>query len=82
MHLAAERGSVEDLDLDDVMLVGYGGIKCVESGGPEPGVGCAGRGVITAFNFLEEFFLEPACGHNREKKEEERKKGCSRPKPL
>jgi len=30
---------------------------------------------------LEEFFLEPACGHNREKKEEERKKGCSRPKP-
>ena len=34
--------------------VGYGGIKCVESGGPEPGVGCAGRGVITAINFLEE----------------------------
>lgn len=54
MHLAAEKGSVEDLDLDEVMLVGYGGIKCVESGGPEPGVGCAGRGVITAINFLEE----------------------------
>ncbi len=36
------------------MSVGYGGIKCVESGGPEPGVGCAGRGVITAINFLEE----------------------------
>lgn len=54
MHLAAERGSVEDLDLDEVMLVGYGNIKCVESGGPEPGVGCAGRGVITAINFLEE----------------------------
>jgi len=29
-------------------------VKCVESGGPEPGVGCAGRGVITAINFLEE----------------------------
>ena len=29
-------------------------MKCVESGGPEPGVGCAGRGVITAINFLEE----------------------------
>ena len=36
------------------MKVGYGNIKCVESGGPEPGVGCAGRGVITAINFLEE----------------------------
>ena len=54
MELAAEAGSVEDLELEDVMSVGYGGIKCVESGGPEPGVGCAGRGVITAINFLEE----------------------------
>jgi nitrogenase iron protein len=54
MGLAAEAGSVEDLELEDVMSVGYGGIKCVESGGPEPGVGCAGRGVITAINFLEE----------------------------
>ncbi len=54
MHLAAEAGSVEDLELEDVMSIGFGGIKCVESGGPEPGVGCAGRGVITAINFLEE----------------------------
>jgi nitrogenase iron protein NifH len=54
MHLAAEAGSVEDLELEDVLKVGYGGVKCVESGGPEPGVGCAGRGVITAINFLEE----------------------------
>jgi nitrogenase iron protein NifH len=54
MHLAAEAGTVEDLELEDVLSVGYGGIKCVESGGPEPGVGCAGRGVITAINFLEE----------------------------
>ena len=54
MQLAAEAGSVEDLELEDVLSVGYGGIKCVESGGPEPGVGCAGRGVITAINFLEE----------------------------
>lgn len=54
MQLAAEAGSVEDLELEDVMAVGYGGVKCVESGGPEPGVGCAGRGVITAINFLEE----------------------------
>jgi nitrogenase iron protein NifH len=54
MHLAAEAGSVEDLELEDVLRVGYADVKCVESGGPEPGVGCAGRGVITAINFLEE----------------------------
>jgi len=54
MHLAAEAGTVEDLELEDVMKKGYGDIRCVESGGPEPGVGCAGRGVITAINFLEE----------------------------
>ena len=54
MQMAADAGTVEDLELDDVLKVGYGGIRCVESGGPEPGVGCAGRGVITAINFLEE----------------------------
>ncbi len=54
LHLAAERGAVEDIELDDVLLTGYRGVKCVESGGPEPGVGCAGRGIITAINFLEE----------------------------
>lgn len=54
LHLAAERGAVEDLELDEVLLTGYKGVKCVESGGPEPGVGCAGRGIITAINFLEE----------------------------
>ncbi|HDY69476.1 MAG TPA: nitrogenase iron protein [Actinobacteria bacterium] len=54
MEMAAEAGSIEDLELEDVLKVGYGDVKCVESGGPEPGVGCAGRGVITAINFLEE----------------------------
>ncbi|MBF0460912.1 MAG: nitrogenase iron protein [Magnetococcales bacterium] len=54
MQLASEAGSVEDLELSDVLKTGYAGIRCVESGGPEPGVGCAGRGVITAINFLEE----------------------------
>jgi nitrogenase iron protein NifH len=53
MDLIRERGTVEDLDLSEVLKLGYGGVKCVESGGPEPGVGCAGRGVITAINFLE-----------------------------
>ncbi len=54
MEMAAEAGSVEDIELEDVLKTGYGDIRCVESGGPEPGVGCAGRGVITAINFLEE----------------------------
>ncbi|MGF1458109.1 MAG: nitrogenase iron protein [Leptolyngbyaceae cyanobacterium] len=54
LHLAAERGAVEDLELDEVLLKVYKDVKCVESGGPEPGVGCAGRGIITAINFLEE----------------------------
>ncbi len=54
MEMAAEAGTVEDLELEEVLKTGYGEIKCVESGGPEPGVGCAGRGVITAINFLEE----------------------------
>jgi nitrogenase iron protein NifH len=54
LSLAAQQGSVEDLELEDVMKIGYQNIKCVESGGPEPGVGCAGRGVITSINFLEE----------------------------
>jgi nitrogenase iron protein NifH len=54
MDLVRELGTVEDLELEQVMKVGYGDVKCVESGGPEPGVGCAGRGVITAINFLEE----------------------------
>ena len=54
MEMASLAGTVEDLELEDVLKVGYADIKCVESGGPEPGVGCAGRGVITAINFLEE----------------------------
>jgi len=53
MDLIRERGTVDDLELSEVLKEGYGGVKCVESGGPEPGVGCAGRGVITAINFLE-----------------------------
>ncbi len=54
LQMAADAGSVEDLELEDVLRVGQGGVACVESGGPEPGVGCAGRGVITSINFLEE----------------------------
>jgi len=43
----------ENVELDEILHDGFGGIKCVEAGGPEPGVGCAGRGVITAIKLLE-----------------------------
>lgn len=47
------RDEGEDIELEDILLDGYGDTKCVESGGPEPGVGCAGRGIITSINMLE-----------------------------
>lgn len=43
----------EDIELDDLVNTGFKGMKAVESGGPEPGVGCAGRGIVTAINMLE-----------------------------
>lgn len=48
------RSEGEDVELDDIVKEGYGGVRCVESGGPEPGVGCAGRGIITSINLLEQ----------------------------
>jgi nitrogenase iron protein NifH len=47
------RDEGDDIELDDILKPGYGGTMCVESGGPEPGVGCAGRGIITSINMLE-----------------------------
>ena len=47
-----EKGGA--VTLDDIVKEGYGGILCVEAGGPTPGIGCAGRGIITAFEKLEE----------------------------
>ena len=48
------RETGEDVKLENIMRTGFGGIKCVESGGPEPGVGCAGRGIITSIGLLEQ----------------------------
>ena len=50
---AGSRTRVRAADLEDVMKTGFGGIHCVESGGPEPRVGCAGRGGITSIGLLE-----------------------------
>lgn len=47
------RDEGEDVELSEVLLPGFKNTLCVESGGPEPGVGCAGRGIITSINLLE-----------------------------
>ena len=43
----------EERRLEDVVFEGSGGVRCIEAGGPEPGVGCAGRGILTMFDFLD-----------------------------
>jgi nitrogenase iron protein NifH len=47
------RETGENVELEKILKEGFQGIKCVESGGPEPGVGCAGRGIITSIGLLE-----------------------------
>ena len=42
-----------DVTEDDIVFEGYNGVKCVEVGGPEPGIGCAGRGIIVAIQTLK-----------------------------
>ena len=42
------------LQLEDMIRIGYNGVICVEAGGPTPGLGCAGRGIITALEKLKE----------------------------
>ena len=44
----------EDLLLEDIVFEGFSGVLCVEAGGPTPGIGCAGRGIISAFEKLSE----------------------------
>ncbi|MEG2000820.1 MAG: nitrogenase iron protein NifH [Evtepia sp.] len=46
------RGGKE-FTLEDITTIGYAGIICVEAGGPTPGTGCAGRGIIAALEMLE-----------------------------
>ena len=46
-----EKG--RDLRLEDIVFESETGVLCVEAGGPAPGVGCAGRGIISAFQTLE-----------------------------
>ena len=43
-----------NLTAEKAMIEGKGGVICVESGGPRPGIGCAGKGIITSFSLLQE----------------------------
>ena len=43
--------------LEEIAKEGYGGILCIETGGPTPGLGCAGRGIIATFQLLEDLKL-------------------------
>lgn len=52
-HLRAGRDQ-SAIKLADIVFLGAQGVYCVESGGPEPGVGCAGRGVLTALQILKD----------------------------
>ena len=48
------RQKKNDFTLEDMVTMGYGGVVCVEAGGPTPGLGCAGRGIIAALEKLAE----------------------------
>lgn len=49
-----------DYRIEEVLYHGFHNIGCVEAGGPKPGVGCAGRGIITAFELLDQFHIREA----------------------
>lgn len=52
--LELARTRKNDFTLEDMVTLGYGGVICVEAGGPTPGLGCAGRGIIAALEKLAE----------------------------
>ena len=52
LDLVRERK--DDFKLDEMVVEGYKGILCLEAGGPTPGMGCAGRGIIAALEKLEQ----------------------------
>lgn len=52
LDLIRERN--HDFTLEEMVYTGDGGVLCVEAGGPVPGLGCAGRGIIAALEKLEQ----------------------------
>ena len=56
MNFMREEDEEPD-ELAQISTEGYGGILCIETGGPTPGLGCAGRGIIATFQLLEDMDL-------------------------
>ena len=56
MNFMREQDEDPD-DLSQISRVGFGGVLCIETGGPTPGLGCAGRGIIATFQLLEDLRL-------------------------
>jgi len=48
-----EKGYSQEYKEEDFVFYGFSNIACVEAGGPEPGVGCAGRGIISMIETLQ-----------------------------
>lgn len=53
-----KRTNPQDYSLKDIVYEGIYGVHCVEAGGPEPGVGCAGRGILTTFELLDKLGIK------------------------
>ena len=51
------RENEKNISIDDIVSKGYANTYCIEAGGPEPGVGCAGRGIISAMQIVEQLDL-------------------------
>ncbi len=43
---------------EDILFRGFQNVGCIEAGGPTPGVGCAGRGIISAFELLDQLNIK------------------------
>ncbi len=56
MNYMREEGKDPE-SIEEISKIGYGGILCIETGGPTPGIGCAGRGIVATFNILENLEL-------------------------
>lgn len=52
LDILRKEGSMKSVGRDAIIYNGFGDVTCVESGGPEPGIGCAGRGVIEALSTI------------------------------
>lgn len=58
MDTVRKKGGTDTIGEEDIVFEGFKGVKCTEVGGPEPGVGCAGRGIIVAVQLLQK--ISPA----------------------